>query len=301
MAVQSSHGALEDDVRALDELFTLTSHYGTTQDYRNLLKFVARFRAYSPFNAMLIHVQMPGAVFVAPPSRWQYEWQHRVRAGARPLVILQPKGPVMFVFDVSDVEPCDGAQALPRGIVSPFEVRGQKIPPKRLERIIENAKRDGIHISPFDAGSQGAGQIAASKTDGFLEFTTAISPKLTCVMVPIRYELLLNRRHPPETQFATLAHELAHLYCGHLGTPDPNWWPNRAGLDRDLCEFEAESASFLVCRRAGIDTPSEEYLSWFLKEDRKMPPISLNAVMTAAGLIERMAHERLKPRKSPGA
>ena len=31
--------------------------------------FTARFRRYSPYNALLIHAQMPGATFVAPPSR----------------------------------------------------------------------------------------------------------------------------------------------------------------------------------------------------------------------------------------
>ncbi len=35
----------------------------------------------------------------------------------------------------------------------------------------------------------------------------------------VRYELLLNAKHSPEQKYATLAHELAHLYCGHLGSP----------------------------------------------------------------------------------
>jgi hypothetical protein len=28
-----------------------------------LLEFITRFRFYAPYNAMLIHVQMPGATF----------------------------------------------------------------------------------------------------------------------------------------------------------------------------------------------------------------------------------------------
>lgn len=253
--MQSTHPALDRDVRALDELFTLTSQYRTTQPYHNLLQFVARFRVYSPFNAMLVHIQMPGAVYVAPPSRWQRDYQHRVRSGARPLVILQPKGPVMFVFDVSDVEPMDGAPQLPREVVKPFEVRGRKLSGE-LQRVTENAKRDGVRIKPFEAGSQGAGRIIASRSDEFVDFAYGSEP--THVASPLRYDLLLNGRHRPEVQFATVAHELAHLYCGHLGSPNPNWWPDRPALKAELCECEAESTSFLVCRRAGIDTPSEE-------------------------------------------
>jgi len=54
--------------RALDELFSLTFQYKSSKAYHELLQFVVRFRYYSPFNAMLVHIQMPGARFVAPPQ-----------------------------------------------------------------------------------------------------------------------------------------------------------------------------------------------------------------------------------------
>jgi hypothetical protein len=47
--------------RALDDLFTNARQYSSTQSYRDLMQFVARFRFYSPFNSMLIHTQMSGA------------------------------------------------------------------------------------------------------------------------------------------------------------------------------------------------------------------------------------------------
>ena len=52
--------------RALDELFSLTHQYKSSQAYRDLLQFVTRFRSYSPFNAMLVHIQMPGARYSSP-------------------------------------------------------------------------------------------------------------------------------------------------------------------------------------------------------------------------------------------
>jgi hypothetical protein len=90
--------------RALDELFKATIAYRSTQSYLELMRFIARFRFYSPFNAMLIHIQRPGACFVAPPSRWERDYGRRVKPEASPLVILRPMGPVMFVFDVADTE-----------------------------------------------------------------------------------------------------------------------------------------------------------------------------------------------------
>ena len=79
--------------RSLDELFRLTHQYSSTKAYDGLLNFIRRFRFYAPYNAMLIHIQMPGARFVAPPHRWLYEYGQRIKPGAHPLVILQPMGP----------------------------------------------------------------------------------------------------------------------------------------------------------------------------------------------------------------
>lgn len=101
----------------------------------------------------------------------------------------------------------------------------------------------------------------------------------------------------PEARYATLVHELAHLYCGHLGTPNKKWWPDRQGLSHSAVEFEAETVSYLVCKRAGIDTTSEDYLSGYIRKNEKVPPISLECIMKAGGIIESMGQKRLKPRK----
>ena len=102
----------DDTKRALDQLFHEARRYRSSQEYWELLEFVTRFHAYSPFNAMLSHVQMPGATFVAPAGRWNRDYGRSIKPAARPIVILQPMGQVMFVFDVSDTEPMEGAAPL---------------------------------------------------------------------------------------------------------------------------------------------------------------------------------------------
>jgi hypothetical protein len=153
--------------RALDELFSLTRQYRSAKAYHDLLRFIGRFRFYSPFNAMLVHVQMPGAIFVASPSRWLHDYGRLIRPGARPLVILQPMGPVMFVFDVSDTEPQDGAPQLPKEIVKPFEPRCGKVG-KELEQTIENAKtrRSASSESSFGRSVAGTGLEPSGKLSG---------------------------------------------------------------------------------------------------------------------------------------
>ena len=286
--------------RALDELFSLTFQYKTSAAYRDLLQFVTRFRSYSPFNAMLVHIQMPGAKFVAPPYRWLRDYGRRIGPGARPLVILQPMGPVMFVFDVSETEPTEDAPPLPPEVEDPFEVRKGYVGGS-LELVIDNAKRDGIQVKIRKEGSQSAGSIryVPGNLRASQQFQSGIDKDRMPVFVdiPVKYDLVINAGLSREARYATIVHELAHLYCGHLGTPKVQWWPDRRVLSHEIREFEAESVAYLVCLRCGIDISSEQYLSHYLGEQEHVPPISLERVMKAAGLIESMSQRRMKPRK----
>jgi hypothetical protein len=84
-----------------------------------------------------------------------------------------------------------------------------------------------------------------------------------------------------------------------MGTPDKKWWPDRRGLSHVVSEFEAESVSYLVCTRLGVNSPAEVYLANYVEARDKVPSISLECVMKATGLIEDMGSKRLKPRKEP--
>ena len=50
----------EDAGRALDDLLARTLTFKSSKAYFELMQFVAKFRWYSPFNAMLVRIQMPG-------------------------------------------------------------------------------------------------------------------------------------------------------------------------------------------------------------------------------------------------
>jgi hypothetical protein len=147
----------QDSARtALDELFTLAGKYNSSDAYLELMRFVGRFRFYSPFNAMLIYTQMPGADFVCTARRWRKDYRREIKVSARPIVILQPMGPILFVFDVSDTAPLPNARPLPIQVEDPFQVRNGKIG-GQLALTTENAKRDGVRVSERADGSQRAG------------------------------------------------------------------------------------------------------------------------------------------------
>ena len=130
---------------------------------------------------------------------------------------------------------------------------------------------------------------------GTLTFRAGVrKPRL--VQVPIRYELLVNGDLSRESRFATVVHELAHLYGGHLGTPNAKWWPDRRGLAPEVKELEAESVAYLVCLRAGIDCVSETYLADYARSNNEIAAISLERVMASTGLVEDMNRRRMEPR-----
>jgi len=293
--------------RALDDLFLNAGRYRQGEEHENLFKFVTQFRFYSPFNAMLIHIQQPGATFVATASRWVRHYRRAIKAGARPLVILQPRGPVMFVFDVSDTLATENSRPIPEAVEKPFEAQGGREIGNELEKTEVNARRDGVDIYRAKVGSQQAGSIRLVRADdkGMLKFKcpTRENPA-AFVLVPREYELETSESLSPEATYATIVHELGHLYCGHLGMPYLDWkeWPDRRWLDLEMREVEAESVAYLVCQRLGVATTSDKYLAGWWKDDKELPSsYSLEQVMRVSGLIESMSRRRLPPRPKPEA
>ena len=68
-------------------------------------------------------------------------------------------------------------------------------------------------------------------------------------------------------------------------------------MDSQTEEFEAESVAYLVSARIGIDNPSEKYLAGYFQSNGEVPNVSVDLVMKAAGLIEQMGREKMKPRR----
>lgn len=78
---------------------------------------------------------------------------------------------------------------------------------------------------------------------------------------PIRNNWRSYSKYDPNEQFATIAHELAHLYLGDLGGGKELKIAARSGLSHAQVELEAEITSYLICKRNGIESESEIYFS----------------------------------------
>lgn len=257
----------EDAMRAMiEELIAQTELYSTTAEFRQLLTFVARMRRFAPFNAMLLHIQKPGLTHAATRPDWLHRFGRKPKRHARPLLVLRAMGPVDFVFDILDTEGRD----VPTDAFA-FPTFNQ-MTEARFAQLVAGFPKAGIELIVTSHRDGAAGAI----------WVKARSPK---PKGRHSYCIEYNGNHPPATRFVTLAHELAHLFLGHLGADAGRGVPDRRTRDHALREVEAETVAYLVARRSGVTPRSETYLDAVKGSLREL---DFHAVMRAVNQIERV-------------
>jgi hypothetical protein len=258
---------IEESRSLLGKLFADSRLYTTREGYKELLDFATKLRNFAPFNAMLLQAQKPGLAYAASAHEWQVRFNRKPKEGARPLLILWPFGPVALVYDLEDTE----GDAVPQD-AHVFTAEGS-INQVRLLSMFRKFEKF-IDVYPIDAGSGVAGQI---RRCCWAKKPTEYS----------HYRLNYNKNHPPAVQFATLAHELGHLFLGHLGPDKKLRVSDRSrSLPHASEEVEAESVAYLVCSRNNVNPNSDSYLSDFLKDDKPLEHIDIYHIMSAAGRVE---------------
>lgn len=264
----------------LDQLLSDSRLYRDSESYRELLQFVTKLRNVAPFNAMLLQIQKRGITYVASAYDWWTKFERRPKEDARPLLILWPFGPVATVYDVLDTEGKD----LPEDATA-FPARGD-MTRARIASFTARLRKNKIHVIEVDRGDAVAGSIRKVGNVGQEKSD-------------YQYRLTLNRNHDPAIQFTTLAHELGHLFLGHIGPDSKCNIPKRRQLSHPEREMEAESVAYLVCERNGVKAKSETYLSSFVSKELCLNRLDLYQIMRAANQVETIL-ELIDHTKFPG-
>lgn len=261
-----------DEPTGIDQLVAAAIAFSNGDGLGDLFKFIGRTRVHAPYNAMLLHIQKPESRLMLSKAGWE-KIGRAVKQGARPYVVLSTMGPVAFVFDEEETDgtPVD-IEKYSNLHWDSFAVRGE-LRPKAWERLVNSCEKIGIEVDEKGGKLWKAGEIALEN----------------CFC-----RVQLNSNHPLEVRFNTLAHELAHLFLGHLGAFH-GISQDRTNLASATFEVEAEITAALVCQRSGIHPESHRYIARYL---RQKPDFSVDAILVAAGKIEAMALGRFRPKKA---
>lgn len=282
----------------------------TPEAFTAFLDFMTRFRRLSVWNARMAQIQRPGARALASEHEWR-SIGRRVAADAAPIIILWPFGPIRYVYEVGDTLPAIDRSA----IGDPFATEGALRPGvmDRLAQALRHQKHFRVDVERRRFGLAMAGSVAgqgnlaleeqgeavqAQGTLGlFAKSNAQTTQKVTARGIP-SYRVLINDRLTEPQQFVTLAHELGHAFCGHLGAchggrsgQEESGWPDRRALGHDEREIEAEGVAYIVAKRAGIVTRSVDYLAPHVNS-AELNNLDVDLVVRAAARIERLAKIR---------
>ena len=289
---------------SIDDLVRGAQRYRSSSDYLEMLEFVGRFKRYAPFNAMVVHIQKPGARYVLSSSEWKSKYQRVLKPGAQPLLIFQPRGPYLLVYDVGDTEALPGALPLPKVITAPVSV-ASRASERELAEVWHYTRTNlaplGIRLTLVGHGASSCGRTYRSTSDGLVE-RPGSRPGDPREKYPTMFEVEVNRNLPLLDRYVTLAHELGHLLCGHLGSGPENAWPDRVSPKtvevHARNEVEAESVAYMVLKRLDPDAQMGDYITGHLGPNQQVPEtVALNLVFKAAGLIIEMGKRRIPATK----
>lgn len=245
--MSSSYPSLEKSniEELLQELILNVDALSSSKQYKEYLKVATRFPTYSVHNLLLIFKQFPQATFVAGYATWKSFGRH-VKKGEKGIKILAPitqtqtvidevtqlattKTTIGFrrvcVFDISQTE----GRPLPT-IMEPKTLHGECNIYEAAKRRLENALGYQVLEAPLEKGATG---------------------KCSYESRTIFIHDACNSRQA----FKTMIHECAHVFLHEKLRlhPPTNDFEKLLASKQSIREMEAESVSYIVCSRMGID------------------------------------------------
>ena len=239
------------------EIVTGVDALTTSEAWQAMLRTAAKFHHYSLRNQLLIAAQAPHATRVAGFTTWQ-RLGRQVLKGERAIAILAPRTTTVRAGGETTPDATAGAQTWERGGTE-AGVR-QVLRGVSVAYVFDVSQTEGDPLPNLPAG-QVTGDVPAGLWDGLAAQITAHGYTLErgdCGTAdgytdPTTHRVRIAGTDRAATATNTLAHELAHLVCGHV-TDLPTY-----RTCRGRCEIEAESVAYVVTGAYGLDTSASTF------------------------------------------
>ena len=282
---------LTDKLEAgMNELFS-------SDKYTEYLKTMSKFHNYSSRNIMLIKQQMPNATKIAGFKAWKENFNRQVKKGEASLRIFAPIGkkePEIKLMEKIDPE-----------TGKPMLSKDGNVIMEEMTALTSNIRFKLVPV--FDV-SQTYGeplpQLAEDLTgnvahyEAFLDTLKSVSP------LPIVFEEMPEnkdgycrfgekigiREGMSEIQtVSAIVHEITHakLHDKNNHLPNDKPMPDVKPKSKEVKEIEAESISYVVCQKYGIETGDNSfgYLASWGSHDMKEIKASLDTIRKEANTI----------------
>jgi len=216
--------------QALKQLVSETEEAKKSDFFKNYLDIMSRFWDYSPYNQLLIYLQMPNASRVAGFHKWRQLGRNIIK-GSKAIRILAPAKSKKIkedeeetityfrkvsVFDISQTE----GKPLPD---IDIEAEGQT--EGILGNLLQFCQTHGFKIAFEDLREDLHGYTANNS-------------------------IAINKNKSNNTQISTLLHEIAHALLH-----------KNSGLSKEQKEIQAEAIAYVAARHFNIETKSFNYLA----------------------------------------
>ncbi len=223
-----------------------------SEQWAAMLAAAAKFHSYSANNQLLILLQAPQATRIAGFRRWQ-SLGRQVRKGEKGIAILAP-----CLYRPTKTDP---ARQEPNPSTSTSTDDGSTVGPKsagqlrgmRLAHVFDLSQTDGEPLpeltpEPLTGAAPAAMWAALAEQVGAHGYRIERGDCRGANGYTDPSGRLVRIRADVETAMAArvLAHELAHIECGHCETGGYRC--------RGRCEVEAESVAWLISAHFGLDT-----------------------------------------------
>jgi antirestriction protein ArdC len=237
---------------------------GHSEALTQYLGAMAKFRAYSVTNVMLILKQRPQAQRVAGYKTWQ-SFGRQVKHGEKGIMIIAPQFRKLTDKTKDPAEGDDTRSVAGYRAVYVWDLAQTE--GKDLPEIGSITGDPGSYLGRLEDFVRASGLELCYSGDIAPALGRAEKGKIT----------LLPGQSPAET-FATLVHEFAHS--------DLHFGERRAETSKRIRETEAESVAYVVCAAIGLHpgTSSADYIGLY-GGDAKLLIESLEYVRTTASRI----------------
>jgi antirestriction protein ArdC len=237
---------------------------GRSETLTRYLAAMAKFRAYSVLNVLLILRQCPTASRVAGYRTWQ-SFGRQVKQGEKGIMILAP---IFRKQTEEDDEPIKAKTSPSVVAYRPVYVWDeQQTSGKDLPEIGHVSGDPSVYLERLEAFVRTTGIT--------LDYSTDIAPAKG---IAEKRKIILLSNQPLAETFATLVHEQAHFILHQSN--------RRAETTKRIRETEAEAVAFVVCEAIGLDTSTgaQDYVALY-GGDAKLLLESLEHVQQTASRI----------------